>query len=157
MIKQVRAVCFTGHRNFPIMETGKIIHAVECLILQGYNRFYSGGAYGFDLAAAQSVIYLKRKYPQTELFLILPCEKEKQTHGWSERNKKLYEYVLAEADHVSVLQEEAFCMQKRNQALVDAASCCLCWYQPVRERSGTGQTVRMAERKQIQILNLYLW
>ena len=47
------------------------------------------------------------------------------------------------------------CMKERNQRLIDLADVCVCWYDSVnRPHSGTGQTVRMAEKKGIRVINL---
>ena len=42
--------------------------------------FYgAGGALGFDTLAAQTVLDMKKEYPQLRLILVLPCED--QTRG----------------------------------------------------------------------------
>ncbi len=46
------------------------------------------------------------------------------------------------------------CMKVRNQRLVDLSDVCVCYYNESNKRSGTGQTVRMAERKHICIINI---
>lgn len=150
------SVCFTGHRSFPCRESGRILLAVEKLIAFGYTDFYAGGAKGFDSRAAQTVLYLKKSHPQIRLHLILPCERERQVKGWSKEEILLYDHLRQYADTVSVLGKYSRgCMKKRNQALVDAASYCLCWYDGTNERSGTAQTVFMAKRDGLQIQNLF--
>ncbi len=153
------SVCFTGHRDFPCHNSGLVLAAVETLIRQGYTRFYAGGARGFDSRAAQCVLYLRRKYPQISLHLLLPCEKARQTRGWKYRDIRLYDYLRANADSVKVLspdpkEESKYIMQKRNRALVEAADFCLCWYNIENPYSGTGQTVRMACKAELELHNL---
>ena len=47
-------------------------------------------------------------------------------------------------------------MKLRNTRLVELADeYCICYWNVNNFRSGTGQTVRMAKRKEIKILNLY--
>ncbi len=154
--KREKSVCFTGHRNFPIHEIGRILGAVQRLIERGYTDFYAGGADGFDARAAQSVLYLRARFPQIRLHLLLPCPAEQQTAGWDEAQKQLYDFVYQHADEVKVLTSGGWdCMRVRNQALVDAASQCVCWFDATRQRSGTAQTVRMAKRAGLVIENIW--
>lgn len=47
-------------------------------------------------------------------------------------------------------------MKARNARLVELASdYCICYWNPKNFRSGTGQTVRMAQKKGIEIINLF--
>ncbi len=155
--QKIKSVCFTGHRNFPLEQSGKLLLAVELLILQGYTEFYAGGAIGFDTCAAQAVLYLRQQYPQIKLHLLLPCDREEQTRGWSQMQLQLYDYIRSQADETVILGHyDRACMLRRNQALVDAASFCLCWFNQQRQRSGTGQTIRLAQKQRLQIQNLFV-
>lgn len=103
------------------------------------------------------VLHLRKTCPDVRPHLLLPCERVDQTAGWRERDVQLYDYLVRYADEVIVLGEYHHgCMMARNQALVDAASFCLCWYDRTRLRSGTGQTVRMAERAGLRVWNLFV-
>ena len=44
-------------------------------------------------------------------------------------------------------------MKERNSRLVNKADICICYLK--NKRTGTGQTVRMAETKGIDVINLY--
>ena len=46
-------------------------------------------------------------------------------------------------------------MKKRNAQMVELADCCVCYYDDSIARSGTGQTVRMANAKGIEVINLF--
>ena len=61
----------------------------ERLISQGYRRFYTGGALGFDTVAAIVILKLKNRYPDIKLILALPCSS--QTKGWKKRDIENYE------------------------------------------------------------------
>ncbi|MDR1117393.1 MAG: SLOG family protein [Oscillospiraceae bacterium] len=50
------------------------------LIQRGVIYFGAGGALEFDTVAAQTVVELKKVYPQIKLILVLPCKT--QTRGW---------------------------------------------------------------------------
>ncbi len=65
--------CFTGHRKIPPEQYAALARRLEqeitCLIGQGIVYFGAGGALGFDTLAAQTVLRLKKKYPQIKLIL----------------------------------------------------------------------------------------
>ncbi len=154
--ERAKSVCFTGHRSFPLSEVGRLLGAVQRLIERGYTDFYAGGADGFDARAAQCVVYLRARFPQIRLHLLLPCPKVQQTAGWDEAQKRLYDFIYQNADEIKVLTSGGRnCMRLRNKALVGAASCCLCWFDETRQRSGTAQTVRMAWRAGLVIENIW--
>ena len=66
-----------------------------------------------------------------------------------------YDYVLSEADEAVILSEHYSrgCMQRRNRALVDHADIMICYVD--REGSGSSQTMHLAEKKGIEVYNLY--
>ena len=61
--KKEKTVCFTGHRELPILQVSSIRQrlrkTLEDLIEQGYCFFGTGGALGFDTIAAQTVLNLR--------------------------------------------------------------------------------------------------
>jgi uncharacterized phage-like protein YoqJ len=145
--------CFTGHRHIPdISET--LETTIISFIENGTTDFYAGGAVGFDMLCEQTVIKLREKYPQINLHLVLPCPENEQTDGWSDEDKAEYHRILLSADDVEYVSEhlDKECMKKRNARLIELADCCICYYK--HKRSGTGQTVRMAEKKGIEIVDL---
>lgn len=152
-----KSVCFTGHRN--VKETAELKNALikqlVKLIDEGATDFYAGGAVGWDMLCERAVIKLRERFPHIKLHLILPCPAEEQTEKWSESDKAEFRRLLLAADTVEICSKHYFdgCMKLRNQRLVDLADVCVCYYNG-KQRSGTGQTVRMAERKGITIINL---
>ena len=63
-----KTCCFTGHRKLPsIWGRWKLAAKLEKAIVEQINngiRFFgAGGALGFDTLAAQTVLKLKKKYP----------------------------------------------------------------------------------------------
>lgn len=129
----------------------------ELLVHDGVTEFYAGGALGFDTLAEQTVAELKKSYPQVRLNLVLPCPAEQQTRKWSAENKAEYYRLLSLADSIEICCEHytADCMKKRNQRLVDLADICVCYFNPNNDRSGTGQTVRIANQKGLSIINVF--
>lgn len=48
------------------------------------------------------------------------------------------------------------CMKERNARLVELASeCCIAYWNANNKRSGTGQTVRMAQKKGLEVINIF--
>ena len=156
----MKHICFTGHRNIKISQD-LAPHLEEILrkLIQEENavEFYSGGAIGWDMLCAQTVLNLRNEFPHIRLNLILPCGNEEQTALWNATDKKLFMEILSAADSIEFTSDKYYngCMKKRNQRLVELSDCCVCYYNIRNKFSGTGQTVRMAESKGVPIINLY--
>ena len=152
----MKTCCFTGHRIIKI--TPDLVQRLRDTIIDvnehGVTDFYDGGAIGFDMLAAETVIELKSEHTDIKLHLLLPCPPEEQKKGWSKSQSARYEMILNAADSVTVVSEHYTkeCMKRRNQQLVELADCCICYC--TNPRSGTGQTVRMAKNKGIEVINL---
>lgn len=150
-------ICFTGHRQITDFHetTKKLLKLLESLINQGAEDFYAGGALGFDTLCSLAVINLKYVHPQIRLNLILPCSNGEQTENWNEEQKATFRKILSEADSVEYTSEfyTKDCMKIRNARLVELSDGCICYYKE-RYVSGTGQTIRMAQKKGITIYNI---
>ena len=157
-----KSVCFTGHRT--IAEDKETLSArlyalLERLVTeQKVTDFYTGGAVGWDALAALTVLKLRESYPEVKLHLVLPCPFEEQSAKWNEAQKAEYQHILGLADSVEQVSDRYYngCMKARNVRLVELASdYCICYWNPKNFRSGTGQTVRMAQKKGIEVINLF--
>lgn len=150
--------CFSGHRSIPPDELVnlkiELSVTLRTLIAKGVHDFYCGGARGFDLLAAEQVIYLKKTFPFLRLFFILPCKS--QTEFWGDEDKQRYSFVLSHADDVQCLYENynKRCMYERNKELVKAADVCVCYLK--EEKSGTAFTVALAAKRHCLVLPLGL-
>ncbi|MCL2509156.1 MAG: DUF1273 domain-containing protein [Oscillospiraceae bacterium] len=148
--------CFTGHRSIPASEIESVKRKLETNIIllleQGVTDFICGGAVGFDTLAALSVLKMKENNPGIRLILFLPCKD--QTKFWKESDKKIYGAIREKADRTVYLSETYAhgCMQKRNKAMVENSRVCLCYCK--RPNSGTGFTVRYAEKVGLRIVNI---
>ena len=155
------SICFTGHRFIKkdILENLKqrLYLRLEEMISQGYTDFYAGGAIGFDTICAETVISLKEKYPHIKLNLVLPCPPSEQTLNWKNADKIRYNTILSQADSIEVISPHytSSCMLERNRQLISCADLCICFYDSSRNSSGTGQTVRLALKKNITVENLF--
>ena len=157
-----KSVCFTGHRT--IAEDKETLSArlyalLERLVTeQKIMDFYTGGAVGWDALAALTVLKLRESYPEVKLHLVLPCPFEEQSAKWKESQKEEHKRIASLADTKEFTSEHLgkTAMKIRNARLVELASdYCICYWNPKNYRSGTGQTVRMAQRKGIEVINLF--
>ena len=148
--------CFTGHRKIPLDQlesvTQRLRDAVIASIKDGYLYFGAGGALGFDTLAAQTVLDLKKDYPQIKLILVLPCRT--QSRGWKQEDIEEYNRIMKAADKVVYTSQDYNngCMHKRNRHLVDNSSLCICY---LTERTGgTAYTVDYARKVGCRVINL---
>lgn len=147
--------CFTGHRKIPLDQlesvTQRLRDAVIASIKDGYLYFGAGGALGFDTIAAQTILELKKDYPQIKLILVLPCKT--QTRGWRQEDIEEYNRIMKDADKVVYTSHNYYngCMQKRNRYLVDYSSLCICYLN--KTTGGTAYTVEYAKKSKLTIIN----
>lgn len=150
-----KVCCFTGHRIIPANEYLKIQKRLESevtqLIHQGVRYFGVGGALGFDTIAALTVLKLKTKCPHIRLILVLPCRE--QAKGWREKDIKIYNHILEQADKVVYMSEHYHkgCMHIRNRYLVDHSSFCIGYL--TKTIGGTAYTMEYARLKGLKIIN----
>ncbi|WP_302401475.1 SLOG family protein [Neglectibacter timonensis] len=148
--------CFTGHRILPAGELPALRAAlrreISNLAEAGVGRFLAGGARGFDMLAAQEVLWLREERYALELVLVLPCPE--QADRWNAREKQAYREMVQEADEVIYVSEvyTPDCMFRRNRKLVEESGSCICYLN--RERGGTAYTVKYAEKLGLSIVNL---
>jgi len=156
VIIKEQTACFTGHREIPLLQLlplkKKLRRTIISSIEEGYRFFGAGGALGFDTLAANTVLDLKKNYPDIKLILVLPCLN--QTRGWKEKDIETYENIKSQADKVVYTSEQYFrgCMQKRNRHLVDNSALCISYL--TSETGGTAYTVKYARSQGLKILNL---
>ena len=155
---QIKSVCFTGHRHIGFNETlqKRLYTAIEERIVGGAEDFYAGAALGWDMFCEKAVLAMKSRYPLIKLHLILPCPPEEQTARWNASSVSEYSRLLRAADDHTVVSTRytPYCMKLRNERLIELSDCCICYYTDAK--SGTGQTVRLAQKKGIRIINLAL-
>jgi len=127
---------------------------IEKSVLLGYDTFLSGGALGFDQYAASHVLRLKKKYPHIRLIFVLPCDKLIMSEKWSFCQKNSFLFLFNKADEIIYISHDYYegCMKHRNEKLVELSSYCIAYLK--RERSGTGQTVRLMRKKEGTIIIL---
>lgn len=150
--------CFTGHRHLPDAEGLRLLkarteEAVRGAYRLGARHFYAGGALGFDMLAEECVCALRDgELSDICLHLLLPCHDQDKL--WPERERMRYRALIERADsHVFLYPAyQRFVMAARNRELVKAADLCIAYLQePV---GGTAQTVSLAKKKPIPVINV---
>lgn len=151
-------VCFTGHRTIspaaehPLRRDTEAV--IRALYREGYTLFLTGGALGFDTLAQEVLLSVKRDCPALCAVMVIPCEN--QSAVWPPAARERYLQLVAASDGCICLQKEytADCMQRRNRFMVDHSSVCVAYYDGL-PRSGTGSTVRYAQKSEVSVRNLY--
>lgn len=157
MVDPEKSCCFSGHRNISddtlCRLHEELLKTIIDLYNEGYKCFIAGGAIGFDMLAAITVLNLKVYYPDIRLILALPCPDH--TRLWSEEDKSLFRRVFERADEKLFISPNytPSCMSIRNKYMVNHSKVCICYMN--RQRSGTGNTVRYAKNANKRIINLY--
>ncbi len=148
---------FTGHRVIAYEHRASLASllekAVEYAYAEGCRNFYCGGALGFDTMAAKTVITKRIICRDIRLILVLPCKN--QSELWSEAEIGMYDFILSSADEVVYTSEEynKGCMRKRNKYLAEVADMLIAFCG--RDKSGSAQTVKIANEKGKTVFNLY--
>lgn len=117
---------------------------------QGVHRFMVGGALGVDQWSGEILLRMKLEpeYKDIELIVILPYPGHDER--WDQRSKERLSFLIHHSiEHITVGQkagQESFF--QRNRYMVDHADVLLAVYDNDRTlRSGTGMTVRYAEKR----------
>lgn len=162
--------CFTGHRpsrsGMRYLEgeaayealVDVLDRAILMIYEQGARNFLCGMADGFDLVAAKRVLALRRTgrlNPDARLIAVQPFPDHIRTiHG--ARWQMDYQEVLQCADDVCVvsLSYDQDVFRRRNAFMVERSDWVIAYWNGMR-RSGSGQTVRMAQKAERTVVNLY--
>ncbi len=151
-----KIACFTGHREIPVEDREKLKmalrDAVIRLINDGFTEFRAGGALGFDIMAEETVIELKKEFPQIKLIIYVPCLD--QNKNFSQSQNERYLNCINAADKILCISRDYYsgCMLKRNREMVKGAAACVCYKR--RESGGTAYTVRFAQENGLEIIHL---
>ncbi len=156
MSQNFKACFFTGHRAIDSNNKQLISYLREEIldkINSGITVFIAGGALGFDTLAAEQVIDIREDYTKIRLCLYLPCTD--QDADWCEADCARFEKIKEQADEIRYITQRGYirgCMKKRNRAMVVDADCGIAYY--VKKSSGTAQTIKMAQEKGIDVINI---
>ncbi len=124
---------------------------IENAIWQGYEIFFCGMGLGFDMICAETVLKLKKKYPNSRLYGALPCFA--QDIRWPSKTRKRYHKLLGQLDGIRCIHDDytgADCMLERNRYMVDRSSVLIALYQGLS--GGTKSTINYAKRQGLEIV-----
>ena len=147
----------TGHRDIMNIEPEHILRLAPEIykaIALGKTTFLCGGARGWDTYTALNILAMKTSNPIIKLVLVLPCCKTEQTKYWSNTHIVVYDSILSCADDLIYISKHYYdkCYFDRNAKMVEMSSYCICYLK--NEKSGTGQTVRMARKNGLEVVNI---
>lgn len=153
--------CFTGHRPFGL-PWGYDEPKESCLrfkkdlfvilrneIKNGIETFLTGMAEGFDMIAAETIIELKKDFPNVKLIAVVPC-KDQEKH-WKPSQQERYWKIIGQCDEKTILAKHPSrrCFNERNLYMVKHSSVCIaCWN---GKPSGTGNTVKFAKENGLKV------
>ena len=142
---------FTEHRKNVVVNDGvqPLRDTIESFIWQGYTHFISGGALGMDTYAAETVLELKKEYPEIILEMVSPFDE--QAAKWTPEYQRRHDQLFDQADMVTATghQYTKSSMFVRNRYLVDNADILLAAYDG--QPGGTQMTVKYARQMGIQV------
>lgn len=148
-----QTVCFTGHREIIHKNLGeRLDEIVTTLAENGFLYFGTGGAKGFDMLAAKSVIRVQKTHPNIKLIIVVPCSD--YYDRWPKIEKDNYYEIMNCAHKVKFLSDQYYrgCMQVRNKHLVDNSSVCVSYL--YKSKGGTAFTVEYAHKKGLTVVSV---
>lgn len=156
-----KTVCFSGHRPEKLPDGGsdssQVIRTIKSILYKeildsaenGCTAFITGLARGVDLWAGEMVMELKARGMPLKLIAAAPY----RGHGnsFKGRDRFILGNILLKADEVVYISENYSreCMRLRNEYMVDRSDKLIAVVSDYR--SGTGQTIRYAERRQLDV------
>ncbi len=146
MYEADKTCCFTGHRDI-VREryeefSERIFIKLDGLYENGVRHFIAGGAVGFDMIAAITVLNYRSVHPDITLELALPCPGHDKKWGLSDR--ALFETVRSRADIITTVSQHYYngCMLTRNRYMVDKSKYLLAYCE--KSTGGSKYTVDYA-------------
>ncbi|MBQ7923873.1 MAG: DUF1273 family protein [Clostridia bacterium] len=144
--KPVKSCAFTGHRELGFDFSSRLLKKkIKELVERGVEIFYCGMASGFDLLAGETVIKLKKKYPQLKLIACIPCVNQEKYY--SLEDKERYVKLCKNAEESVILYQtyNKGCMLARDRYMADRAEVLLAYCK--KDTGGTAYTVKYFSKK----------
>lgn len=157
--------CFTGHRpqslswgfnesderclKMKLQLKYEIVKAIE----NGYTTFIPGMALGFDTICAETVIELKKKYPNIKLIGAIPCKNQDKL--WQKKDKERYKTLLKKLDGTRCIYDEyigAECMLERNRYMINNSALVIALFNG--KNGGTKKTIDYAREHNLKVVIL---
>ncbi len=165
---EIKRCAVTGHRptrfRFKYDENNngckrikkRIRDQLMLLYEQGFRQFWVGGALGTDMWAGEILLRLKEQPDYNEIQLMIALPFEGHDASWEERSRRRMDFLIRHSTETIIVGQKdappAVNYRRRNEYMVGRADCLLAIYDNDRSiRSGTGMTVRLAEKKGVPI------
>ena len=155
--------CFTGHRSQKLpwgfnekderclaMKI-RLRNAIEAAIQEGYKTFLCGMAIGFDMICAETVLELKKVYPDIKLIGAIPCKDQDKL--WSVKDKIRYKELLKKLDGIRCVFNKyigAECMLERNAYMIKKSSLLIALFDG--KQGGAENTISLAKEQGLKII-----
>ena len=159
MTQEEQTCCLTGHRIIPPGEEKKIMTRARNILLKlirekNVRYFGVGGAVGFDMLAAEYLLYLKaHREHQLKIISVLPYPAWRETEDWTDELRRREDRILLACDKVVYVRPEyeknVFLL--RDRKLVDGSAYCVSYCN--RPRTGTAYTVKYALDRGVKVFN----
>lgn len=157
--------CFSGYRphkfDFSFNKSSEqfirlesdIMEAILKSIADGYNTFLCGGAMGFDLLCGEIVLLIKSSFPDIRLISVIPFAGQEKS--FSSEWKACYKNVTENSDliHIVCSEYSKNSFFKRNCEMVSSSSRIITYFDGCP--GGTANTMALAQRENLDILNIY--
>lgn len=147
---------FSGHRKIEYNEQKRLYKAllevISILAEEGFTEFRVGGALGFDTLSADAVLEVKKKHPQIDLVMYIPCLDQNKFYS-PEQNKRYLTHINAASKRLC-MSEKYYngCMQMRNREMIKGADCLVSYLR--KDSGGTAFTVARARENGLNIIEL---
>lgn len=165
IIDPSKAVCFTGHRPEKLPDGGisssNKIRVIKSMLYseimqaadRGYDTFITGMQRGIDLWAGDAVMSLSAER-NLKLVAVLPYKN--MGRNFKNEDKWIFGRIMENADEIVIISDEytKTCMYERNRYMVDNSSMIIAVIGD--RKSGTGQTLSYAAKKQLEIKKIDL-
>lgn len=167
---QKHSCAITGHRpprfKFKYREDHALCKKIKRNLSQliitmyknGVRTFYVGCALGVDMWAGEAILELKRKSGYEDIVLICAVPFSGHDKLWDGASRQRLTKLLAASDSALIISpnDYADAYKKRNYYMVDHADYLIAVYDQDRsQRSGTGQTVNYAKKKELDIYYIH--
>jgi uncharacterized phage-like protein YoqJ len=162
-MKKVKMCCFIGHRDVKASQELKVLLKEKIIALikeKGVQYFLFGSASKFDELCLQTVTELKKQYPEIVRVYI----RAKERYLTEERKKSLLKDYDDTIMSTGVENAGRATYVKRNQAMIDASTYCVFYYNAnygrISKKGGTKIAFDYVNQKRrggrdITTINLY--
>lgn len=107
-----------------------VFEAIDIAKSKGINNFMSDTGRGFNMIASLVVLLHKIVYPDVHLHLQIPSKN--RTGSWTGKQRKCFNYILANADKYTYFFEKYKngCITANNRSIIDRSTLIIAYLKP---------------------------